>query len=205
MSITTYAELKTAVANWLARSDLTTYIPDYITLLEAGLNRDLRVREQEYSTDLTVAAQAVSLPTGFMGVRRMYIATDPTHTITYVEPDTFWGSQASVTAGVPLVYTIEAEYFQFGPAPDTSYTVKLMYWKRLDVSSAAHALFTNNPDLYLYGSLLQAAPFINEPDAMPRFQQFADRYRIALESVKLSSVKDRASGTMSKIPDTLGL
>lgn len=40
MAITTYAELQTAVGNWLHRSDVSTIIPDLIALGEAHLNAD---------------------------------------------------------------------------------------------------------------------------------------------------------------------
>ena len=53
MAITTYAELQTAIANWLARDDLTTYLPDFITLFEAAANRRLRVRQMETTATLT--------------------------------------------------------------------------------------------------------------------------------------------------------
>ncbi len=47
MSISTYAELQTAVGNWLNRADLTARIPEFIELFEARVKRDLRVRQME--------------------------------------------------------------------------------------------------------------------------------------------------------------
>ena len=47
MAITTYTELKSAVANHLARTDLTSVIPDFISLAEARLSRELETRDQE--------------------------------------------------------------------------------------------------------------------------------------------------------------
>ena len=45
MAFTSYSELKTTIANYLARSDLTTQIPDFIRLAEIRLQRDLRTRQ----------------------------------------------------------------------------------------------------------------------------------------------------------------
>ncbi len=45
MAISTYSDLKTTVANYLARSDLTSQIPDFITFAENRLRRDLRIRQ----------------------------------------------------------------------------------------------------------------------------------------------------------------
>jgi hypothetical protein len=42
MSITTYSELKTSIANWLDRSDLTSVIPDFIMLAEKQMERTVR-------------------------------------------------------------------------------------------------------------------------------------------------------------------
>ena len=47
MAIGTYDELKTAVANWLDRDDLTDRIPEFISLAEARFNRVLRLRSME--------------------------------------------------------------------------------------------------------------------------------------------------------------
>ena len=47
MALTTYTELKAAIADWLNRSDLTSQIPDFITLAEAEMawtNRDSVIR-----------------------------------------------------------------------------------------------------------------------------------------------------------------
>ena len=54
MSITTYAELKTAIASWLNRDDLTSVIPDFIALTEAALNRDLRHLQMIDRDDATI-------------------------------------------------------------------------------------------------------------------------------------------------------
>ena len=57
MAITTYSELKTAVANSLARTDLTTQIPDFISLAEARLSRELETRSQEKRAQATLTAE----------------------------------------------------------------------------------------------------------------------------------------------------
>ena len=57
MAIGTYAELQTAVANWLDRDDLTDRIPEFIALAEAKMNRNLRISLMEnVSTAITMAA-----------------------------------------------------------------------------------------------------------------------------------------------------
>ena len=57
MAISTYAELKSAVATWINRSDLTIQIPDFISLTEANMNRTLRTRRQITTASITVDAE----------------------------------------------------------------------------------------------------------------------------------------------------
>ena len=52
MAITIYSELKTAVANFLSRSDLTSRIPEFITLGEDRIGKDLRIRAMEATVDI---------------------------------------------------------------------------------------------------------------------------------------------------------
>ena len=56
MSISTYTELQTAVANFLARTDLTSQIPDFIKLAEVRMSRELESRSQEKRATATLVA-----------------------------------------------------------------------------------------------------------------------------------------------------
>lgn len=73
MSLTNYAELQTGIASWLQRTDLTSIIPDLVTLFEAFANRKLRVRQQEAATILrpgtaiTIGGGGVNLAYGPLG------------------------------------------------------------------------------------------------------------------------------------------
>ena len=76
MAISTYSELQEAVASWLNRSDLTTTIPDFITLAESRLNRTLRLRVMETTTtlSLTASSRTVALPSAFIEPPRSGLA-----------------------------------------------------------------------------------------------------------------------------------
>lgn len=194
MALTTYAELQTAVGDWLARADLTSYIPDFITLAEAEINRRLRVRQQESTTDLTVSGQTVALPTGYIGTRRIYLSADPIIKPSYMQPEVFWSTFVDSSTGRPRNFTIEGDNLVFGPAPDETYTGKFLYWKRQDITASAHTLYTQNPDLYLFGSLLQASPFIRNDVRIPMWQQ---KFEGALASVEMSDQRDRFATGMA--------
>ena len=73
MSITTYAELQSAVGDWLNRDDLSPVVTSFISLAEARINRDLRHRQQETRSALTVGARYVDLPADWLETIRIQI------------------------------------------------------------------------------------------------------------------------------------
>ena len=62
MAITTYSELKTAVADWLNRSDLTTAIPNFISLAEAQMTRQIRHRKMVTRATATMDTPYFAVP-----------------------------------------------------------------------------------------------------------------------------------------------
>ena len=90
MAIGTFAQLKTAAANWLDRSDLTDRIPEFIALTEARFNRILRIRDMEtVSTAIstTGGTREYSLPTGFVQMKEFHLTTDPLKPMAYIKPE----------------------------------------------------------------------------------------------------------------------
>ena len=132
MALSTYSELKSSIANWLNRSDLTTEIQDdFIVLTEADFNAKLRIRQMEQNDDVTINAESVTVPTGFIGARSFYILSGGTKYAFGIYNSSANGSEikGGSTSGMPRTYTIESdngtESFRFAPQPDTSYTGKL--------------------------------------------------------------------------------
>lgn len=173
MTIASYSDLKTAVQNFYARSDttFTNRLDDFIDLAEDRIHygdqgrfpsQPLRVAGMETTGDLTISSQTVAVPSGFLGVRRLYLNTDPKVDLDYLAPDRFWAaySVAASATGKPLYFTLEGTNFVFGPSPDATYTGKLAYWKKMDPlsdSATTNWLITNSPGTYLYACLLEAA------------------------------------------------
>ncbi len=159
MAIGTYAELKTAVANWLHRSDLTTQIPDFIALCEADVRRDLRVREMEDSTSVALTSTELALPTGFLEARQV---TLDGIVVDYVLPQQF----TPISDDTTYQYTVKGTNFVF---QTTSGTVKVDFYKGFTAFSAngdTNWLLTNHPDAYLFGSLAWACTYTQD-DPMP--------------------------------------
>jgi hypothetical protein len=173
MAISTYSELQSALASWLDRADLTARIPEFISIAESRISRKLRIREQETDSDVTLVAgtRTAALPTGFKEVKRVYLNTNPVQPLSYIAPSDYWTRYMSVDTGRPVVFTVEGSNLVFGPIPDTAYTAKVLHVKELSaLSASAHGTFTSNPDLYLYGALTAAEPFLKNDKRVPMWK-----------------------------------
>ena len=89
MAIGTFAELKTAIANFLARDDLTDRIPEFISLAEARMGRELGTRSQtkRATATLTASDAYVSLPTDLRSIREVKLNTSPIEVLEYYTPN----------------------------------------------------------------------------------------------------------------------
>lgn len=165
MALTTYSDLKTSVANYLARSDLTSQIPDFITLAEIRLRRDLRIRQMLSSTNLTTVGgtATLNLPSDFLEIKNFYLDGNPTYPMNYMTPSTLERDGSTWESGRPVYYTILASTIKLGPNPDTTYTMPLLYYAApafLSDTNTSNVFMANCPDLLLYASLAEAEPYL---------------------------------------------
>ena len=207
MAIGTFAELKTAAANWLDRSDLTDRIPEFISLAEARFNRVLRIRDMEtVSTAISTTAgtREYSLPTGFVQMKEFHLSTDPITPLAYITPEMMSRMQAGSSKSKPQVFTIIADKVRLGPNPDAVYTTSMLYYQAfaaLSDSATTNDMLTNNPDVYLYGTLLEAEPFIMNDE---RVQLWAIAFKQAIDDIQNQDNKDRHSGSQLRVMNTGG-
>jgi hypothetical protein len=165
MAITSYSELKLAVANWLGREELTNRIPEFIAMAEDRIAMDLRVQAMETTANLTISTQRVSFPTGFLEARRLYLDSSYEKPLDYFSPAVFWTRGFANETGQPDAYTIEGQEFVFAPSPSASVTGKLLYYKRFTALSAAgdtNWILSNARGLLLYGALVEAYMFLED-------------------------------------------
>jgi len=206
MAIGTYAELQTAVANWLDRDDLTARIPEFIALAEARMNRVLRIRlmEAKYTASTVAAQRNYALPTSYIQMRNFQINTSPITPLQYVTPeiyDRLWGGS---TDGTPQFYTIVAGEVQLGPLPASILTMEMLFYKKITAlsgSNTTEAMLTDNPDVYLYGALLEAEPFIMNDE---RVGLWAQGFQQAISDLQEQDNKDRHSGSALRVMNTSG-
>lgn len=187
MAITTYTDLKAAVADWLNRSDLTARIPDFISLAETKINRDLRSREQQIIATANVDTEFFALPADFLEFKSFRI-TDllgSSYDLLLATPEQISDALSdSVTPGTPLFVTIIGDQFQLWPAPAQSYVGTLAYVRKVPALSDAaptNWLLSDSPDVYLYASLMSAAPFLRDAEALVTFKTLYDE---AVEGIR---------------------
>ena len=179
MAISSYSELKTAVANWLGgRTDLTSRIPEFIALAEAKFNRELRCAQMEtrsYTTVNTASDEPefITLPGDFQTMRRIRLSSETgkpaLEFVSSQQMDSFRYERANVS-GVPAYYSILGTELELFPTPDEDYTVEMLYRANLEAlsdSNTTNWLLDIAPDAYLYGALLEAAAFIKDDERIP--------------------------------------
>lgn len=168
--------LQAAIVEYLARDQDTTLIarvPSFIQLFEAKMNRNLFVRQMETRaqaiTDpaLTIEPEFVALPSDFQTMRRIRMTSDtrktPLEYITPTQMDEFRAQRAD-TEGRPRFFTIFGNEIELFPTPGIAVTLEMIYRANLPSlnSNASNWLLTLAPDAYLYGSLMESAPYIKE-------------------------------------------
>jgi len=190
MAITTYSELQTAIGNWLNRSDLTTYIPDFITLCEKKLNHDLisggtfvRGMEKRSQTSTVAGQNNYGLPSDFLQMRSVFVNASTDSIVTYMPPDRLYQWGAGQSQGRPTLYTIIGDEMIFAPVPDGVYTIEIDYYGSITALSASNTtnwFMTNAPELLLYGSLIQAEVFLKNDQRVATWQTMYDTYKESL-------------------------
>ena len=203
MALSTYSNLKTAIANWLNRSDLTDEISDdFIKLTEADFNSKLRIRKMVTQATITIDSETESLPTGFLQVRDFYILSGTTkYPLRYMTPSQMDQVKGTSRTGIPSSYTILGDTFRFMPKPDSSYTSKINYYKSFDTLSDTNTtnwILTNHPSIYLYGSLFHAANFLGGINPQ-QVQSWQGMYSTAMERLEQNDREDQFSGSPLQI------
>jgi hypothetical protein len=205
MSITNYSDLQSTIASYLARTDLTAQIPNFIQLAETRLRRDLRIRQmlKVATTTTTANDSTVELPSDYLQMRDLHVNTNPIQTIEYISPSNFYRNTWSTVSGLPRQYTVLAQEFQFAPIPDSGYTLQMMYYAAppyLSNTNTSNVFLANCPDLLLYGALCEAEPYLMN-DA--RLVTWANMYDRGLSALTVSDDQGEYGGSPLSITTSL--
>lgn len=196
MAFTSYSDLKTTIASYLARSDLTAMIPTFIQLAELRLRRELRTRQMLVvaTASTTGGDSTVGLPTDFLEMRDIHVNTNPITTLAYSAPNAFYNSYRATESGKPTDYTVLATELQLSPVPDSAYQLQMLYYAQpyfLSDTNPSNVFLVNFPDALLYATLGEAEPYLMN-DA--RLQTWASLYDRAISSITISDQSSEYSG-----------
>ena len=203
MALNSYSALKSSIADWLNRDDLTSTIPDFISLAEAQLERRLPVQKRTQRSTATISAQFSSLPSDFVSAKSLVLtSTSPVQPLTFLTEDELDAKKAIYrTSGKPLFFCLIGNQIEVLPAPDTSYTVEITYvatLAKLSDSNTSNWLLERHPDVYLYGSLLQAAPYLRDDE---RVSLWTTLYAQAIEDMVVQN--ERAAFSQGRMAMTV--
>lgn len=190
MALATYSDLQASIADWLNRADLTAVVPDFIALSEARFNRELRVAQMVKVATATVSDGYFAVPADHLQTISLRL-TSPTN---YHGKCEFVSIQRlNELNGNPNLsntsryYSIVDGNFRLAPQPGGEVTLELTYYGKIPALSGGNPtnwLLTKSPDLYLYTSLMQAAPYLKDDE---RVGLWATAMGQAMEAMQLEA------------------
>ena len=160
MAINSFSTLKTAVQNWIDRTDIADRVDEFIALGEARIYRELRIRAMETALSDTIASGVISVPSDFRALKHAYVNGTP---VQWLEQQTTefiienYPTRSSTSK--PKFIAQDGGNFIFGPYPDSAYTINGTYYAALTAFGTGNETnwFTSNaPDLLLYAALTEA-------------------------------------------------
>jgi hypothetical protein len=107
------------------------------------------------------------------------------------------------SSGLPSAYTLIGDEIQLAPIPDAEYELEMAFYEKFtplgDGTSGtvtSNWLTKNAPDVLLYGSLLEAEPFIKNDE---RLQLWLGAYSAAISKIQSADDRDRHSGSQMRV------
>lgn len=195
MALSTYAELQTSVAGWLHKDNLTSIIPDLIVLGEKRLFRTLRVREMETALSGTIASGVLALPSGYLDLKFAYIDGTPVQNLGKAAASQIYAKYPyRASDATPALIGREGSNFIFGPYPDSTYTVKGIYYAEPTSVVTSPTFFAEYPDAFLFAALCEASPYILND---PRIKVWETKLGQVVESINNQAKQEEAGAGMS--------
>jgi hypothetical protein len=198
MPITNYETLQEVVARWSGGSSSTEFaeaIRDAISMVEAELDRSLRVPEMIARTRATLNETWEALPSDLVKLISVAVleGVEPNQTeraIGQISEDMAPAHAYLYRSGRPQKFALNATQIRvLPPATATAPAVlRLLYYARVPRLSAdipCYATLTAYPDLYLFGALSYLGEFVEDGDRLGRFDA---RFRAGIVAANRAAV-----------------
>ena len=178
-AFTSYDNLKTNIADYLARNDLNDKIPMFVALAEKRLNRDLRLRQTlQQSTYTLDSGFQVPTPSDFLEMKDIHIDANPIINLNFKTVSQFYRLANVSGSGNPINYTLVSNNFVLAPRPTGSSVINMTYYKIpkiLSDTNPSNEYLDVCPDLLLYASLVESAPFLMNDERLTTWEALYTR------------------------------
>lgn len=208
MDLSNYVGLKAAVAKYLNRSDMTDNIPVFVALAEAQIKR--RLRRRTVRTTIPIAQESTTLPADVAEVRSLHLLTSTRGRDTPIHVGT--AEQLAETraaysgAGRPVQAAMIGRKLVVAPEPNATYNADLVYFAQitpLSDSTTTNDVLVESPDLYLFGALMEAAPFLEHDERIPTWERKFEKALAELNAVR-EAEETNASLRPARLPRRFG-
>ena len=197
--ITDYASLQSELQSWLwNRSDVIQRIPVFIQLCEAQMNRRLQTRLSIARVAITIAAETLAVPSDFAGPVSILLQSSPLSELDFVTSDGLnlrQNGAGATDSDNPDSFTVEGSNFRFYPIPGAPVAALLTYRQKIAALSSTNPsnwILADHPDAYLYGALMQSAPWLRDD---PRLQMWEQAFVQILDDIQSNSNTVESLGT----------
>jgi hypothetical protein len=188
MAFTTYSSFVTTVESYLARTDLTSVIPDFIQMAQLRMTRDLRTERMLKVATTTPTDNKVAFPTDFLELREMHFQGNPPIILEYQSPDLFFRNGQTSLSGRSHYFTMLGTEFQFAPSQNSDYTIQILYYAQptfISSTTSSNLFLAYYPDALLYATLAEAEPYLMND---PRVATWSALYDRAIANIKTSDL-----------------
>lgn len=205
LDLTTYDGLLLSVADYLNREDLVGQIPAFVLLCEAQFNRELRFRDMQIRASATSSNENVELPSDWLEHYSLVLDDSTGWPLRYMsekESNDIKAARSNGSSsipGQPSGYTVIGNMIELIPAPGGDVDLKMVYYQRIpalnSTTQTTNWLLTKSPDLYLYGTLLQAEPYLHNDQRLPLWAQLRTAIVEAMKLESEASLRPRSQIT----------
>jgi hypothetical protein len=198
VTISTYAQLQTAITDFLNRDDLASVVPTFISLAEADMSRRVRHWRMEKRATASFDAQFSEVPPDWVETIKLSVSTDngPQEVALVSHSDMAnMRHRLNDQSGSPQFYSMSAGQFELLPTPSAATTATLLYVAELDALSGSNPsnwILDRFPDAYLYGALQHSAPYLSDDQ---RIAIWGALYQSTIDAINADSQSSKYSGT----------
>jgi hypothetical protein len=188
MAFTNYNSFVTTVESYLARTDLTTVIPDFVQMAQLRMTRDLRTEAMLKVATTTPSDNKVAFPSDFLELREMHFQGNPPILLEFQSPDLFFRNGQTSLSGRSHYFTMLGTEFQFAPSQNSDYTIQILYYAQptfISTTTSSNLFLAYYPDALLYATLAEAEPYLMND---PRVATWSALYDRAIANIKKSDL-----------------